>query len=78
MKTVLLAQRALETKREDHTHQRGEDHKPEVILQTIGGPTRLCWMMKGEIQYIVVEMQTLDHIQRTYQDGLYEQREEIS
>ena len=30
-----------------------------------------------EIQYIVVEMQTLDHIQRTYQDGLYEQREDF-
>ena len=32
---------------------------------------------EGEIQYIVVEMQTLDHIQRTYQDGLYEQREDF-
>lgn len=74
-KDQLLAQRALETKRRI-------TRISEVKITTgysyrqLGTATPLL-DDEGEIQYIVVEMQTLDHIQRTYQDGLYEQREDF-
>ena len=74
-KDQLLAQRALETKRRI-------TRISEVKITTgysyrqLGTATPLL-DDEGEIQYIVVEMQTLDHLQRTYQDGLYEQREDF-